>query len=106
MGCIKLYNYTWPVKIYILAHESNARQSDDNMESICSLDDDKNWASILLMVCGRIKALIMSSITTFFFFSHKTKFFVLTTVKHRGNVESDNFQNFQRNATQFSGRDV
>ena len=50
--------------------------------------------------------MIMSSITTFFFFSHKTKFFVLTTVKHRGNVESDNFQNFQRNATQFSGRDV
>ena len=74
MGCIKLYNYNWPVKIYILARESNARQSDDNMESICSLDDDKNWASILLMVCGRIKALIMSSITTFFFFSHKTKF--------------------------------
>lgn len=44
MGCIKLYNYNWPVKIYILARESNARQSDDNMESICSLDDDKiNW---------------------------------------------------------------
>ena len=42
MGCIKLHNYTWPVKIYILARESNARQSDDNMESICSLDDDKS----------------------------------------------------------------
>ena len=56
MGCIKLHNYTWPVKIYILARESNARQSDDNMESICSLDDDKNGASILPMICGRIEA--------------------------------------------------
>lgn len=56
MGCITLYNYTWPARIYILARESNARQSDDNMESICSLDDDKNGASILPMICGRIEA--------------------------------------------------
>lgn len=56
MGCITLYNYTLPAKIYILARESNARQSDDNMESICSLDDDKSWASILPMICGRIEA--------------------------------------------------
>lgn len=63
-----------PPKSIFLARESNARQSDDNMESICSLDDDKNGASILPMICGRIEAQIMSSITTSFFLLHKTKF--------------------------------